>query len=225
MTKCSRTSRSGCKRERAFEKQRARPEQSTVVGHQRRRNRADLLADPALVYVRSDGGHDTGCLIAELRWKNGGFQYWPLRNMTSARFSPMAFTLRRILSTARLRDWFFFDLQYFGSTRGVEASPILQPIARRSIMRIRTSRELGAVLRNQRQALALSQVALSEKARVSRKWIVEIEKGKARAELGDRSGGAMPCNKCASTRQQEFQGELTVAFPGKERLNLPPVYI
>jgi hypothetical protein len=35
----------------------------------------------------------------------------------------------------------------------------------------------------------------------------------------------MPCNKCASTRQQEFQSELTVAFPGKERLNLPPVYI
>jgi HTH-type transcriptional regulator / antitoxin HipB len=50
-------------------------------------------------------------------------------------------------------------------------------------MRIRTPRELGAVLRNQRRALAWSQVALSEKARVSRKWIVEMEKGKARAEL------------------------------------------
>ncbi len=35
----------------------------------------------------------------------------------------------------------------------------------------------------------------------------------------------MPCSKCASTHQQEFQGELTVAFPGKERLNLPPIYI
>jgi hypothetical protein len=35
----------------------------------------------------------------------------------------------------------------------------------------------------------------------------------------------MPCTKCASTHQQEFQGELTVAFPGKERLDVPPVYI
>ena len=35
----------------------------------------------------------------------------------------------------------------------------------------------------------------------------------------------MPCIKCASTHQQEFQGELTVAFPGRERLDVPPVYI
>ncbi len=35
----------------------------------------------------------------------------------------------------------------------------------------------------------------------------------------------MPCSKCASTHQQEFQGELTVAFPGKERLNLSPIYV
>jgi predicted nucleic-acid-binding Zn-ribbon protein len=35
----------------------------------------------------------------------------------------------------------------------------------------------------------------------------------------------MPCKKCASMRQQEFQGELSVAFPGKERLNLSPVYV
>jgi hypothetical protein len=35
----------------------------------------------------------------------------------------------------------------------------------------------------------------------------------------------MPCKKCASAHQQEFQGELTVAFTGKEKLNVPPVYI
>lgn len=50
-------------------------------------------------------------------------------------------------------------------------------------MRIRTPRELGAAIRNQRQVLAWSQVALSETAGVSRKWIVEMENGKARAEL------------------------------------------
>ncbi len=35
----------------------------------------------------------------------------------------------------------------------------------------------------------------------------------------------MPCDKCGSTHQQAFQGELTVAFPGKERLNLSPIYV
>ena len=35
----------------------------------------------------------------------------------------------------------------------------------------------------------------------------------------------MPCNKCGSTCQQAFQGELTVAFPGSERLNLSPIYV
>lgn len=50
-------------------------------------------------------------------------------------------------------------------------------------MRIRTPRELGAVLRNERRRLSLSQIDLSEKADVSRKWIVQMENGKARAEL------------------------------------------
>ena len=35
----------------------------------------------------------------------------------------------------------------------------------------------------------------------------------------------MPCKKCASTHQQDFQGELTVAFTGKERIDLSPVYV
>ena len=39
------------------------------------------------------------------------------------------------------------------------------------------------------------------------------------------SGGDMTCKKCASTRLQNFQGELTFAFPGTERLNLSPVYV
>jgi hypothetical protein len=38
-------------------------------------------------------------------------------------------------------------------------------------------------------------------------------------------GGEMTCKKCASAHQQEFQGELTVAFTGKERISLSPVYV
>jgi hypothetical protein len=33
------------------------------------------------------------------------------------------------------------------------------------------------------------------------------------------------CKDCASERQQIFPGELTLAFPGIERVNFAPVYI
>lgn len=34
----------------------------------------------------------------------------------------------------------------------------------------------------------------------------------------------MACKSCSSENQQYFSGELTVAFPGVQRLNLSPVY-
>ena len=50
-------------------------------------------------------------------------------------------------------------------------------------MRIRTPVDLGALIRDRRIALGLDQKALAEKVGVSRQWIVEIEKGKPRAEI------------------------------------------
>ena len=50
-------------------------------------------------------------------------------------------------------------------------------------MRIRTSIDLGALIRDRRIALRLDQKALADKVGVSRQWIVEIEKGKPRAEI------------------------------------------
>lgn len=51
-------------------------------------------------------------------------------------------------------------------------------------MRIRTPAELGRVLSDARRRLGLTQRALAERAGVSRQWIVEVEKGKPRAEVG-----------------------------------------
>lgn len=51
-------------------------------------------------------------------------------------------------------------------------------------MIIRTSKDLGAAIRDQRRRNGLDQQALAEKIGVSRQWIVEVEKGKARAEVG-----------------------------------------
>jgi len=51
-------------------------------------------------------------------------------------------------------------------------------------MRIRTPIDLGAVIRDHRTKLGLGQKSLATKVGVSRQWIVEVEKGKPRAEIG-----------------------------------------
>lgn len=51
-------------------------------------------------------------------------------------------------------------------------------------MRIRTPADLGALIRDHRIRLGLDQRSLAHKVGVSRQWIVEMEKGKPRAEIG-----------------------------------------
>ena len=51
-------------------------------------------------------------------------------------------------------------------------------------MRVRTPSELGALIRDYRIRHNLDQKSLAATVGVSRQWIVEIEKGKARAPLG-----------------------------------------
>ena len=53
-----------------------------------------------------------------------------------------------------------------------------------SIMQIRTPLDLGLVIRDRRRKLKLSQTELARKAGVGRQWVVAIEQGKSRAELG-----------------------------------------
>jgi HTH-type transcriptional regulator/antitoxin HipB len=51
-------------------------------------------------------------------------------------------------------------------------------------MRIRTPTDLGALIRDRRIKLGLDQRSLAQKVGVSRQWIVEVEKGRPRAEIG-----------------------------------------
>ena len=51
-------------------------------------------------------------------------------------------------------------------------------------MKIRTATDLGAFIRERRVKLGMDQSDLAEKAGTSRKWIVEVEQGKPRAEIG-----------------------------------------
>ena len=51
-------------------------------------------------------------------------------------------------------------------------------------MRIRTAVDIGALIRDRRIKLGLKQQALADKIGASRQWLIEVEKGKQRAELG-----------------------------------------
>jgi HTH-type transcriptional regulator/antitoxin HipB len=51
-------------------------------------------------------------------------------------------------------------------------------------MLIRTATDLGAAIRERRKQLGLDQAALARRIGVSRQWVIGIEQGRARAELG-----------------------------------------
>lgn len=51
-------------------------------------------------------------------------------------------------------------------------------------MRIRTPTDLGAAIRDRRTKIGMDQKTLASQVGVSRQWIVEVEKGKPRAEVG-----------------------------------------
>lgn len=48
---------------------------------------------------------------------------------------------------------------------------------------IRTASELGLAIRARRKELTLSQIGLAERVGVTRQWVIDIEKGKPRAEF------------------------------------------
>ena len=51
-------------------------------------------------------------------------------------------------------------------------------------MQIRTPLDLGLIIRDRRRKLKLSQAELARKVGVGRQWVVAVEHGKSRAELG-----------------------------------------
>jgi HTH-type transcriptional regulator/antitoxin HipB len=51
-------------------------------------------------------------------------------------------------------------------------------------MQIRNAKEIGALVREHRSRLKLSQAGLAQRVGVSRLWIVLLEKGKSTAQLG-----------------------------------------
>ena len=51
-------------------------------------------------------------------------------------------------------------------------------------MLVRTSADLGAIIRDRRKQLKLDQSNFAKRIGVSRRWVIEVEHGHARAELG-----------------------------------------
>ena len=50
-------------------------------------------------------------------------------------------------------------------------------------MHLRTPADIGALIRDRRRTLKLDQSALANRVGVGREWIIDIEKGKPRAQL------------------------------------------
>lgn len=64
-------------------------------------------------------------------------------------------------------------------------SPISYRVNRdRIIMDLRTPVDIGAAIRDRRRKLRLGQDELAARVGVSRKWVIDVEKGKAGAEIG-----------------------------------------
>jgi HTH-type transcriptional regulator / antitoxin HipB len=51
-------------------------------------------------------------------------------------------------------------------------------------MLVRNAIDIGLIIRERRRKLNLDQEELARRVKVSRQWIVEVEKGKPRAEIG-----------------------------------------
>ncbi|MDQ8727468.1 helix-turn-helix transcriptional regulator [Bradyrhizobium sp. LHD-71] len=51
-------------------------------------------------------------------------------------------------------------------------------------MQVRTAKDIGAFIRDRRKKQKLDQAELAEKVGVNRRWVLEVERGKPRAEIG-----------------------------------------
>jgi HTH-type transcriptional regulator/antitoxin HipB len=54
----------------------------------------------------------------------------------------------------------------------------------RKAMQIRTAKDIGALIRDKRKTQKLDQAELARKVGVNRRWVLEVERGKPRAEIG-----------------------------------------
>jgi HTH-type transcriptional regulator/antitoxin HipB len=75
-------------------------------------------------------------------------------------------------------------------------------------MLVRTPADLGAVIRDRRKQLKLDQAAFAKRIGVSRRWIIEIERGHSRAALGLvlRAVDALNIRLDANTDQRSQHG-------------------
>jgi len=81
-------------------------------------------------------------------------------------------------------------------------------------MEIRTAKDIGALIRDQRKKQKLDQAELAEKVGVNRRWVLEVERGKPRAEIGlvlktlDALGLALSVEGKAAARRRGGSGEI-----------------
>lgn len=83
-------------------------------------------------------------------------------------------------------------------------------------MLLRNPLDLGAAIRDRRRQLNLDQSDLANQVGVSRKWVIDIEKGKPRAEIGlilrtlDALGLRLSVDQASLVREEKIPG---IALP------------
>lgn len=79
---------------------------------------------------------------------------------------------------------------------------------------IRTAADIGAIIRDRRRKLRLDQATLAKRVGVSRRWIVDIEKGKPRAgiELALRTLTALGVSLTLSEEPSARAGDAIAAI-------------
>jgi HTH-type transcriptional regulator / antitoxin HipB len=96
-------------------------------------------------------------------------------------------------------------------------------------MLIRTPTDLGALIRDRRRQMSLDQATLAKRIGVSRQWVIAIEQGRSRAELGlvlraldavgirlnADSGGADQSRKHAKAPKVDIDAIVTSARKGR----------
>jgi HTH-type transcriptional regulator/antitoxin HipB len=86
-------------------------------------------------------------------------------------------------------------------------------------MRLRTPRELGAAIKDRRIQLRLGQGALAEKVGVSRQWVVAVEGGKPRADMGL----VLRTLEALGLRLDVVASDAAATTPATPNAGLPPI--
>lgn len=90
-------------------------------------------------------------------------------------------------------------------------------------MWVRSTRDLGLLIRDRRRTLRLSQAALAERIGASRHWVMDVEAGKKTVEVGLVLDALVALDMNCSVRPRASSGDRAAASHTDAPADLPTV--